>query len=197
MNESTVTRRPLGYITVNESFVEECSFESASGLCPKWNTGGKWKFSSRNKLSGHNGYFAYAGGSPYTVKLETPLISAGDSVRLCLTFRYSMRGQSGSSLNVSLKSVHDESEVLIYNLFGYHGDTWSKAQVSWTETKDSKIVFRGFTNSVDEFAIGIDDVKIFTSNCEVYPVFSSPGKTLCSRIYKKMHDIKLLFLSHL
>ena len=86
-----------------------------------------------------SGYFAYTGGSPYIVKLETPLISAGDSVRLCLTFRYSMRGQSGSSLNVSLKSVHNESEVLIYNLFGYHGDTWSEAQVSWTETKDSKV----------------------------------------------------------
>lgn len=56
-----------------------------------------------------------------------------------MTFRYSMRGQSGSSLNVSLKSVHDESEVLIYNLVGYHGDTWSEAQVSWTETRDSKV----------------------------------------------------------
>lgn len=177
MNESTVTRRSLGYITVNESFVEECSFESALGLCPKWNSqsGGKWKFSSRNNLSDHDGYFAYTGDSPYIVTLETPLISAGDSVRLCLTFRYSMRGQPGSSLNVSLKSVHDESEILIYNLVGYHGDTWLEAQVSWTETEDSKIVFRGFTNSVDEFAIGIDDVKIFTSNCEVYPVFSSPG----------------------
>lgn len=50
-----------------------------------------------------------------------------------------MRGQSGSSLNVSLKSVHDESEVLIYNLVGYHGDTWSEAQVSWTETRTSKV----------------------------------------------------------
>ena len=99
-------------------------------------------------LSFSSGYFAYTGGSPYIVKLETPLISAGDRVRLCLTFRYAMRGQSDSSLNVSLKSVHDESEVLIYNLFGYHGDTWSEAQVSWTETKDSKV-----TTKVNELMV--------------------------------------------
>lgn len=56
-----------------------------------------------------------------------------------------MRGQPGSSLNVSLKSVHDESEILIYNLVGYHGDNWLEAQVSWTETEDSKV-----TNTVNE-----------------------------------------------
>ena len=92
-----------------------------------------------------SGYFAYTGDSPYIVTLETPLISAEDSVQLCLTFRYSMRGQPGSSLNVSLKSVHDESEILIYNLVGYHGDNWLEAQVSWTETEDSKV-----TNKVNE-----------------------------------------------
>ncbi|XP_078375556.1 uncharacterized protein LOC144658924 [Oculina patagonica] len=182
VNESTVRRKHLGYITVNESIVEECSFENSLGLCQKWNTGdekhkteGKWTFSSQNNLSDHKGYFAYTGGTPYVTKLETPWISAGESVRLCLTFRYSMRAQASSSLNVSLKSIHDESEVLLYNLIGYHGDTWSVGQVSWMEKADSKIVFRGFTNSIDEFAIGIDEVKISTSNCEVYPVFSSPG----------------------
>ena len=61
-------------------------------------------------------------------------------------------------------------------------------------------MFRGFTNSVDEFAIGIDDVKIFTSNCEVYPVFSSPGKNMvkkcviancCSRCTCKYTTVQL------
>ena len=53
----------LVYSTFSESFVEECSFESALGLCPRWNTGGTWKFSSRKKLSGHNGinlHFSFA-----------------------------------------------------------------------------------------------------------------------------------------
>lgn len=42
-------------------------------------------------------------------------------------------------------------------------------------------MFRGLTNSIDEFAIGIDEVKISTSNCEVYPVFSSPGETVSEK----------------
>lgn len=86
-----------------------------------------------------SGYFAYTGGTPYVAKLETPWIYAGDSVHLCLTFRYSMRTQTSSSLNVSLKSVSDEREVLLYNLIGNHGDTWSVGQVSWMEKEDSKV----------------------------------------------------------
>lgn len=155
-----------------------------------------------------------------------------------------MRSQSSSSLNVSLKSFHDESEALLYGLIGYHGDTWSKAQVSWDQKQDSKvikpviqsfleifqggkfsmgffwgyqlneeaflrhnltlnniaikiatcdpqIIFRGFTNGVDEFAIGIDNVKISTNDCEVYPVFSSPGETTESRVILNFDQLKL------
>lgn len=96
-------------------------------------------FDSLNFHFFFSGYFAYTGGTPYVAKLETPWISAGESVRLCLTFRYMMRAQASSSLNVSLKSIHDESEVLLYNLIGYHGDTWSVGQVSWMEKEDSKV----------------------------------------------------------
>lgn len=52
----------IAFLYISESVVEECSFDSALGLCPEWNTDdakpvteGKWKFSIRNKLSGHNG----------------------------------------------------------------------------------------------------------------------------------------------
>lgn len=119
--------------------LSELAFLYAMPLCIKNVSLCSLKFHAIYFFFSFPGYFAYTGGTPYIVKLETPSISAGDSVRLCLTFRYSMRSQSGSSLNVSLKSVHDENEVLIYNLVGYHGDTWSEGQVSWTETEDSKV----------------------------------------------------------
>lgn len=38
-----------------------------------------------------------------------------------------------------------------------------------------QIIFRGFSKGKDDIAIGIDDVKILTRNCEVYPDFSLPG----------------------
>ena len=50
-----------------------------------------------------------------------------------------MRSQFGASLNVSSKSALNEEEVLLYNLIGYHGDTWFKGQVSWMAEGDSKV----------------------------------------------------------
>ena len=86
------------------------------------------------------GYFSYTGGT-HAVRLDTPWvsISADDVLPLCLTFNYSMRSQFGSSLNVSYRWALNESEVLLYNLFGYHGERWFKGQVSWKAKGDSKV----------------------------------------------------------
>ena len=86
-------------------------------------------------------HFAFT-GAVRAATLETPPIrldTISDSIRLCLTFSYTMRSQSGAKLNVKLKSIRDGNDTLLFHLVGFHGDKWLRGQVSWTSVRDSKV----------------------------------------------------------
>ena len=80
------------------------------------------------------GYFAYIDGS-FKARLESPLLpwkAFYRSVGLCLRFNYLMPTKSKSTLKVLVKETERRVSTLVWQLVGYHGVTWSVAQVAWT-----------------------------------------------------------------
>lgn len=59
------------------------------------------------------------------------------NIGLCLRFSYLMPNTTASHLKVLLSS--QSNGTLVWHLTGYHGKEWSRAQVSWTAQKGTKV----------------------------------------------------------
>ncbi|XP_067654505.1 MAM and LDL-receptor class A domain-containing protein 2-like [Haliotis asinina] len=118
--------------------------------------------------SGTASYYMYieASSTHYNAlaRLVSPPLSLNNGQAMCLTFWYSMYGQTINYLNVYFKRSGSLGDA-VWSKHGTQGPTWKKATVDITGTSPLQVVFeasRGISYTGD---IAIDDISALPGTC--------------------------------
>ncbi|ESO97870.1 hypothetical protein LOTGIDRAFT_152977 [Lottia gigantea] len=86
----------------------------------------------------------------------------------CFAFWYHMYGAQLGTLNVYVAS--GSQETLIWQLFGDRGNKWQYGRFSIPNPKQNfKVIFEGVVGNSVTGDIALDDLRLLTSSCTVYP----------------------------
>lgn len=97
-------------------------------------------------------------------RLDSPVYQQSISGKSCVTFWYSMNGQTIGTLNVYVK-VFGMRGTPLWTLSGNQGLQWQKAQVTVFSVLPYQISFEGVIGSGFKGDIAIDDIRIDDGAC--------------------------------
>ncbi|XP_022797454.1 MAM and LDL-receptor class A domain-containing protein 1-like [Stylophora pistillata] len=163
----TEIKRKIGELQIKALEIEGCRF--TSGLCSWTNNDQGWKPAIEA------GILVHVGNSPAV--LESPWIvtnSISQKLGLCLTFSYRLATSFGS-LSVILMT---KSNVSIWSLTGYQGDTWLIGKVSLIANDNFKVAIIAKGKRSPSFQrTAVDNIAISTRTCKLAPPHSLPEFT--------------------
>ncbi|XP_048583834.1 uncharacterized protein LOC5504590 isoform X1 [Nematostella vectensis] len=164
----------VGTLEMKSTVLEKCFF--SKNFCG-WKNGGayKWKLASGKQPLDGKHYFAFTDAQDrVTMKTQSlPWQPFQRNIGVCLKFSYHMGNTSDGHLVIQLQI--DNHVHPVWNLSGFHGNSWNEGQVSWSGEPSSKVVFTAWASQNTDVRVAIAEIVFITGRCAVQPPFALPG----------------------
>ncbi|XP_041467526.1 MAM and LDL-receptor class A domain-containing protein 1-like [Lytechinus variegatus] len=169
----------LNFCTYIQSLDDDMNWTRQKGRTSSYDTG-----PSQDHTTGQGAYIytEATNKAPGTIAhLESTSIPASSMPTVCIDFWYHMYGSNMGTLNIKPK-IGDDLKGALWTRSGDHSDRWLHGQVNYQSSQDFQIVFEGVLGEDYYSDMALDDVTIYSGNCQGVHECTFESEDLCGYV---------------